>query len=78
MFRTLFATTMLMATFTEAKIGWGACPKVEAMYDIDMEAYSGKWYIVKRDDSKNPMYTSRCPIKEILSHGDGKASVHVG
>ena len=65
MFKTLLATTMLMASTTEAKIGWGACPKVEFMYDIDMEAYSGKWYTVKRDDSKNPMYTSRCDMKEL-------------
>lgn len=74
----LIATMALFVTTTYAKLGFGACPKVNFLTEIDMEAYSGKWYTVKRDDAKNPMYMSRCDFKEFKNLGDGKGLLHAG
>lgn len=46
------------------------------MDNIDKEAYAGRWYIVLRDDDKNPMYFARCNTKEFKMLEDGTMAVH--
>ena len=70
------AAIAAMVTTTNAKLGFGACPKVNFITDLDMDAYQGKWYTVKRDDAKNPMYMSRCDSMEFLNLGDGNGKLH--
>merc|ERR1719472_744147 len=74
MFKTVIASLSLMAA--EAKLGFLACPEVKFMDNLDMDRYSGKWYTVKRDDAKNPMYMSRCDMKELHNNGDGSMWHH--
>ena len=75
--KTAFVATMaIFVSTTSAKLGFGACPKVNFMTEIDMDKYAGPWYTVKRDDSKNPMYMSRCDMKEFKNLGDGKGLLH--
>jgi len=72
----LVATMALFVSTSYAKLGFGACPKVNFLTQIDMDAYSGKWYTVKRDDDKNPMYMARCDMKEFKNLGNGNGLLH--
>ena len=68
--------SVLVAT-TEAKLGFGACPEVQFMPNIDKEAFSGRWYTVLRDDSMNPMSAARCGVSEIhLNEGSDEIDMH--
>jgi lipocalin len=73
---TFVVTTAMLASTSEAKLGFGACPKVNFMNNLDMDAYSGTWYTVKRDDAKNPMYMSRCPMKTVENLGNSNGQIH--
>ena len=74
---TLVGLAALAASTAEAKLGFGACPNgVRIMENLDKEAYQGRWYIVLRDDDKNPMAVSRCAHKEFKLRDDGQLDVH--
>ena len=45
------------------------------MTDIDKEALAGRWYIVVRDDAKNPLYFNRCVHMEMKLREDGDMDV---
>ena len=46
------------------------------MTNLDLDAYQGMWYTVKRDDAKNPMYMSRCPFKTFTKTDNGSGKIH--
>ena len=61
---------------TSAKLGFGSCPEVNFVTDLNMDEFMGRWYVVKRDDAKSPMYMSRCPSMEFMNLGDGNGKLH--
>merc|ERR1712159_136273 len=71
------ASALLAASTTEAKIGFGKCPKVKFMENIDKERYSGRWYAILRDDDKNPQYKTRCDAWENKLRDDGDIDLHI-
>merc|ERR1712086_133449 len=61
---------VILATGIEGKLGFGGCPDIKVMPNIDTERFAGRWYVIKRDDAHNPMYQSRCGAFEV-HHRDG-------
>ena len=77
MIRTSFvAIAALMASVVDTKLGFGECPKVNFMDNVDTERYAGRWYTILRDDDKNPMYMSRCGMMEIKAHDASYMQMH--
>ena len=73
---TMAAIMAALVSTSTGKLGFGACPEVNFMTKLDMDAFQGHWYIVKRDDAKNPMYMSRCPSMEFQNLGGDKGQIH--
>ena len=63
-------------TVVEGRLGFGKCPQVKFMPDLDKEAYSGRWYTILRDDKDNPFHKSRCDRKECKLRADGDLEIH--
>lgn len=46
------------------------------MDNLDLERYSGRWYVIKRDDDKNPQYKSRCGALEMKMTSPTSMAMH--
>ena len=70
------STVIAMIGSTAAKWGFGGCPQVEFMDNLDMPAYSGHWFEIYRD--KHNMYTqgADCVTKEFEYNKDGNLDLY--
>ena len=72
--KTVSFVAMLGAT--SAKWGMGECPIVESLSDIDMPAYSGKWYEVYRDKHNFHEHFADCVTKEYEMNKAGNMDLY--
>lgn len=69
------AALALLTGSSEAKWGWGRCPRVENMANFDPARYSGKWYEIVRDNQNPWTLGCDCVTKEFAPYNEQSKSM---
>ena len=56
---------------TQAKMGFGPCPEVELMSDLDTARFAGNWYEISRDSQFFMEMGYECTTQQYVLTDDG-------
>ena len=56
---------------TQAKMGFGPCPEVELMSDLDTARFAGNWYEISRDSQFFMEMGYECTTQQYVLNDDG-------
>ena len=65
-----FAVALLL-NMVSAKMGFGPCPQVDTMTDLDEARFAGNWYEVSRDSTPFMEVGYECTTQQFVLNDDG-------
>ena len=72
--KTVLALTASAIMSVDARMGFGSCPDVSVVQNLDKAAFAGKWYEIKRDASFTYEFGQECSTQEYKLDGNGDLS----
>ena len=66
-----FTLAVASLAIAQAKMGFGPCPQVETMTDLDTARFAGNWYEVARDSQFFMEFGYECTTEQYVLNDDG-------
>ena len=61
----------LLVNMASARLGFGACPDVATMTDLDESRFAGNWYEISRDSTPGFEMGYECVTQQFVQNDDG-------